>query len=435
MLAGSGLGARHVETVVQDDAVFLHRAPAEVRASARVLAALGTDRLRVTAGWSVLAPDRPPDPRDAATYPQAGFAALDRAVDEARAAGLTVQLDLAFWAPRWAVARPGPDPDRERYAPDAAAFADFAHAVARRYRGRVSTWTTWNEPNNGLFLQPQSRAPAIYRAMHDAAYAELKAVDPANQVLVGGLAPLGSGSITPPLAFLRAMADRGVLRADGFSYHPYSLEVTPGTHATDPDDAMLADLPRLEALIAELHRQGRIDREWPIDITEYGYETDPPDPSARFTPDQQAAFLGWASAIARAHPTVRTHAQFLLRDLEDPDDWQTGLLFPDGTPKPAARAWALPLHASRAGGALRLAGEVRPGTGPAVVRVERLGPGGWAGVRTSGLACAPGDAAFVTDGAGAFDVLAGWQGPGTYRLVWRRPDGTEAIGAAVPVVT
>ncbi len=130
---------------------------------------------------------------------------------------------------------------------------------------------------------------------------------------------------------------------------------------------------------------------------------------------------------------MRTHAQFLLRDLEDPADWQTGLLYPVGTPKPAARAWALPLRAFDAGGALGLSGEVRPGTGAAVVRVERRTAAGWAPVTTGGLACAPGRPEFVTDGAGAFDVLAPWEGPGTYRLVWRRPDGTEAVGAEVPV--
>ena len=73
MLAGSGLGARHVETVVQDDAVFLHRSTAEVRAAAETLAALGTDRVRITAGWSVLEPDGP------GVVAPAAVAALDRA--------------------------------------------------------------------------------------------------------------------------------------------------------------------------------------------------------------------------------------------------------------------------------------------------------------------------------------------------------------------
>src|SRR5215218_2372401 len=109
LMAGSGVGAAPVETTIQDDALLLHRSDAQVGEATRTMASLGADRVRITAGWSVLAPEplsprRPAfDAEDSAAYPQEGFARLDRAVREARAAGLAVQLDLAFWAPRWAV--------------------------------------------------------------------------------------------------------------------------------------------------------------------------------------------------------------------------------------------------------------------------------------------------------------------------------------------
>src|SRR6476620_4334442 len=54
VLAGSG--GRPMETTLQDDAIFLHRSPAVVRAAARTVAALGADRLRLTAGWRFIAP-------------------------------------------------------------------------------------------------------------------------------------------------------------------------------------------------------------------------------------------------------------------------------------------------------------------------------------------------------------------------------------------
>src|SRR4051795_280542 len=54
LIAGSG--GKVMETTLQDDAVFLHRRAAQVRAAARQLAALGADRLRLTAGWSAIAP-------------------------------------------------------------------------------------------------------------------------------------------------------------------------------------------------------------------------------------------------------------------------------------------------------------------------------------------------------------------------------------------
>src|SRR5207302_779824 len=130
----------------QDDAQLLYRGPAATDRAVAALAAAGADSVRLTAGWSALAPGAaaavrprgPFRPRDSRTYPRAGFAKLDRAVRAATAARLRVQIDLAFWAPRWAVARPGPQPTRERDTPDPGAFADFATAVAERYDGRSS---------------------------------------------------------------------------------------------------------------------------------------------------------------------------------------------------------------------------------------------------------------------------------------------------------
>src|SRR5947209_15878379 len=108
-----GIGTPHpMEVTVQDDALFLHQSPVAVQRTAKRLAALGADRLRVTAGWSVLAPAaasrrRPAhfDATNSAQYQQPAFRALDTAVKAATAAGLKVEIDIAFWAPRWAVAR------------------------------------------------------------------------------------------------------------------------------------------------------------------------------------------------------------------------------------------------------------------------------------------------------------------------------------------
>src|SRR3954451_20908667 len=58
LLAGSGLGAHPVETTVQDDALLLHRSDAQVRQSLHQIAELGADYVRITAGWSTLAPQR-----------------------------------------------------------------------------------------------------------------------------------------------------------------------------------------------------------------------------------------------------------------------------------------------------------------------------------------------------------------------------------------
>src|SRR5256885_16299354 len=56
LLAGTPTQGKHLETVLQDDALLLARPPGQVRETARTIAALGADRVRLTAGWSAIAP-------------------------------------------------------------------------------------------------------------------------------------------------------------------------------------------------------------------------------------------------------------------------------------------------------------------------------------------------------------------------------------------
>ena len=102
-LRGLGLptGERRMETVVQDDALLLHR-PETLDDSLAKIVALGFDRVRLTAGWSVLTrePDSTTKPEfdatDPAAYEQDKWLNLDRAVRKAQAAGLKVMIDAAF---------------------------------------------------------------------------------------------------------------------------------------------------------------------------------------------------------------------------------------------------------------------------------------------------------------------------------------------------
>src|SRR3954453_8175672 len=163
LLAGTPTQGKALDTVIQDDAMLLARPPAEVRQTARTIADLGADRVRLTASWSQIAPaphalerpGRPFDPRDPGTYPPGAWDRLDTAVRAARDAGLKVMIDIGFWAPRWAVQRPSSNPSRERYRPDPSEFGPFAEAVVRPYGALADTFTPWNEPNPPSFLAPQ----------------------------------------------------------------------------------------------------------------------------------------------------------------------------------------------------------------------------------------------------------------------------------------
>jgi len=465
-VAGTGANVAHargpLDTIVQDDAQLLHGSDADVGASLDRLRDLGVDTVRVTAGWSVLT--REPeaqtapsgfDQADPAAYEGGRFTALDRAVRLASERGLRILMDVGFWAPHWATADEAAAP-RARTRVDAAAYARFATALARRYSGsftppaaiepvppsqdgnlleslfgtedppppatapatgplpRVALFSLWNEPNHPAFLLPQQArgadgSPAVYRRMVRAAVAAIHGAQSDARVLIGGLASKATnGRGLSPLRFIRELAcvdgklrplktaecrDFTALPGDGFTAHPYSLNTPPDARPSkgQPDDLPLGALPRLTTLLRKLAAKGRLAaglrNVW---ITEYGYETNPPATTTRYGLADQARFLPWAEYLAWRDPQVRAFAQFLLKDLAPAatpqgesdrrafGQWESGLLFADGTPKPAADGFAGGLFVRPlAGRARRLAiwGRVRTGAGTRGVTLELLAPG------------------------------------------------------------
>jgi hypothetical protein len=477
--------ARPLETIVQDDALLLHGSAERIRAGLERARALGMTRVRLTAGWSVIAPEpdaplRPAfDAADPAAYPAGRWDNLDRAVRLTREAGLAPMIDIAFWAPRWATSeRTGPG-DRLASDVDAAEYAAFARAVATRYSGTwtapepepadgpppssspldqllgtapdapddpapvtpqplpaVDLFTIWNEPNHPAFLRPQwVRAPdgswtvrsaELYRAMVQAAYPAIKAVAPGARVLVGGTAPMGSStpgrSGVPPLRFLRELAcvdadlepvttgDCSQFRpipGDGWAHHPYSLRTTPDVDTRDLDKAPVAATHRVAATLRALVDRGRLAPGMAdLWLTEYGYETNAPDPGAPFALSDQARLLAWAEQIATSEPAVRSWPQFQLYDrpsdaprpgMREFGDWQSGLYFADGTPKPAAARYGVPFvthcdahHRRR----VVVWGRLRVPSGAQVAQVQARRRGGpW---RSIGRPVAAGPGAAVT---------------------------------------
>jgi hypothetical protein len=443
LLGGSAAHARQFETVIQDDALVLHRPTRQVERTLRHMRALGVDRLRVTAVWQQIAPmgfsrRRPrfhaSHPRE---YPRANWAALDRAVRLARRADLRVMIDIGFWAPLWA-SQPSRGQSRGVRNVSPVEFGAFARAVARRYDGRyrvagrrlprVDTFTIWNEPNHPGFLQPQWRgdvpvAADQYRSLVFSAYPQIKAAQSDSRVLIGGLAPGGDDTglerrAVPPLAFLRRLAcvddalqpvRDGACRnfqrvpADGLAHHPYNLHRLPAVSPGVADWATIADLGALQQTVAGLVAGDRLaPGARSIWLTEFGYESNESVASKPWTPEQQARLLPWAERLAYEAPMVVSFPQFLLADIETraaqrkaragsarraAGSWQTGLYTERGTRKPAAVAFRLALDpllvAAKAGPVVHLFGHVRPARGPARVTVQWRRRGrGW---RTAGL--------------------------------------------------
>lgn len=277
---------------------------------------------------------------------------------------------------------------------------------------RVSFWSIWNEPNQPGWLAPQWRAsaggpgmvaPVVYRSMVDAAFSALARTGhrPASDtILVGDLAPEGcvAGQVCqggvyprpewpiPPLPFVRALycvgpgyqplsgpaattlgcprspdprafasSHPGLFQASGFAHHPYSFFVAPNAPLSNPAFVPLANLGRLEHALDAVFQAYGVSRRLPIYLTEYGYETNPPNPYRGVSPQLQALFLDEAEYLAWQDARVVTLNQFLLYDSlpnrafpkGSPGYWstfQTGLLYADGKPKPSLMAYRLPIY-------------------------------------------------------------------------------------------
>jgi hypothetical protein len=209
---------------------------------------------------------------------------------------------------------------------------------------RVDLWAVWNEPNLSGWLQPQytSRrlplSPQIYRGLFLAAYDGLATSGHSkDEILMGDLLPFARGGKTyparvSPIQFLREMACvdshyrayRGAAAAargctnfkplpgTGISYHPYTLAEGPDTLTPLADDATINDLTRLDRALSKLSRRFVLHR-MPIWITEFGFQTDPPDPFA--SPISLVPrYMSESEWLAYHDRRVKSYAQYPLDD-------------------------------------------------------------------------------------------------------------------------
>lgn len=322
---------------------------------------------------------------------------------------------------------------------------------------KVTWWTVWNEPNHAGFIQPQwqqqgsrlvPNSPYLYRQLVDAAYPAIKGLQPDAKVLVGGTSSTGRRAPTsvtdgmPPLQFLRALAcvDKKLrpitsgpcqnfspVPGDGYAHHPYSLLHTPDyVDKRDPDNLPIGELGKLTSTLDRLAAMRRIDPKMrDVYLTEFGYESNPPDPVKPWSPDEQGRFINWAEYLAWKNPSIKSFPQFLLTDMgrvsaadaargkREYGDWQSGLYFNDGTAKPAATSFPLALHvdcteelSKKHRKVLVIWGHVRPGSGPRNVTLEQ-GKGSFRAAASSaalsrGTVRASSVTPFQTDAGGYF---------------------------------
>jgi hypothetical protein len=268
----------------------------------------GARFVRLQLYWGGTAPNLRPDDWNPSNpnEPAYNWVASDEAVRHALEAGLTpvIQVD---GSPQWAqrCQTPGVFP-ASICDPNPADLRAFATAAAARYSGRVpgvpavKYWQALNEPNLSLFFFPQYEtsgkpiSPFLYRDLINAFYAGVKASEPNDLVLLGGLGPIEIPQYTiGPMKFAQLLlcmsggknpkpnkesCDGGV-HFDIFAIQPYT---TGGpTHQGGRNDVELGDLPKLQNLIAAADRGGRIVgafEKTPLWVTEFSWDSKPPDP-------------------------------------------------------------------------------------------------------------------------------------------------------------
>jgi hypothetical protein len=362
-LASTASASPSLRVGIFDDGMVLYGEPDLVFPQ---LAKTGTQLVRVNLWWAgpgirvaTRRPRRPADPND----PAYNWDTYDRTVRFSVVNGMEPIFSI-IGTPPWANAAKGwnvaPTNVRD--------LRLFAIAAQRRYSGtfvnadgvtlpRVNLWMAWNEPNNPVFLKPQFRRSGKkwviqsgrdYARICNAVVQGIKFVRRASRVACGATSPRGNNNpnssrpSVAPIPFARAAKTGGATGFDAWAHHPYNgspaetptTEPPPGKRGQAPTAVTLGNF---DTLVKELNRlYGKRVRLW---ITEYGYQTNPPDRIAGVTPSKQAAYLTQSVAIARAHPQVDLFLWFLLRDEDRIGGWQSGLTTVTGTRKPSFDAF------------------------------------------------------------------------------------------------
>jgi hypothetical protein len=128
------------------------------------------------------------------------------------------------------------------------------------------------------------------------------------------------------------MKRAGARGFDAYAHHPYYG--SPGESPTR-SPATGITLENIDKLIKQVTRLYGHKRIW---VTEYGYQTKPPDPHFGVSWKRQAKYLAEAFSMARKNPRIDMMIWFLLRDeprARSYDGWQSGLITRAGKKKPA----------------------------------------------------------------------------------------------------
>jgi hypothetical protein len=363
----------HLIIGLNDEAETLYGDPAT---AFQTLKTLRAQVLRVNLYWGgnkwAVANQKPLDATDPGD-PAYNWAIYDRLVRYADTYRIRVIFSIVY-TPRWAnggKARTVPPTNMKD-------LQDFALAAGERYSGYwtppawqedttlapsgtrlpyVNSWTAWNEPNNPGWLTPQYKrvghkwrpqaavvyaqiCNAVYTGIHSVIISPEKGAPQGEEVACGVTDPRGNDAPATkrasidPLTFLSAAHAAGMKRFDVYAHNPYASSgkesptfVPKGRKARR---IQMGNLGTLLKLISKYYGNKHL---W---ITEYGYQTNPPDKTIFGTSwKSQAKWLKQAWQMAYRNPRVDMFLWFLVRDEPKIGGWQSGLATFGGKHKPA----------------------------------------------------------------------------------------------------
>ncbi len=340
-----------------DDA-WLVSGPGTLDSRVATLDVLGVRVVRFTLRWDQIAATQPAAPTDPAD-PAYDWSGADPVLDALKQHGIDVVLQLVG-TPSWANGGRA-----SNYAPTTSAtFGAFATAAAHQYPW-VKRWVIWNEPNQVRWLRPTT-APIYTVRLLNPAYAAIHRAISGAQVGGGGTAPRGSTGGVSPLAWIAGM-HAAHARLDAYAHNPYPLDPKRETPLTDGcghcTTVTMATIGRLISLLGRDFPSARI---W---LTEYGYQSNPPDRLLGVSLALQARYVGEGAYAAYRTPKVDLLIHFLYRDEPSLARFQSGLVTLTNAVKPAYAAFRLPLaQISRT----TLWGQLRAPASGSTARIEKL---------------------------------------------------------------
>lgn len=325
----------------------------------RQLRSLRAGIVRITIDWSSVAKRRPSAPADPSNRAY-NWTAVDHVIAQAAQHRVRV-LATIYGTPRWAGRAKNRIPRR---------MTDlrlFAFAAAKRYSGSyrvqagenepqrtlpaVRHWLVWNEPNNPVFLKPQwkmvkrkwrPQSAFDYAKLCSAVWAGVHSTRIRGEKVACGAtgprgndAPRSSRPSTSPLVFLTWLRRAGLKRFDAYAHHPYYGHRSERP-TTVPRSKKAVTLGNIGVLIKQLTRLYGRKRLW---ITEYGYQTRPPDRQFGVRFANQAKYVHQAVSVARKTRRIDMFVWFLVRDERRLSGWQSGVISARGKRKPAFRAF------------------------------------------------------------------------------------------------